>query len=109
MAENTQATNPFMKMFTDPASNPLAKMFADLNAPLYGSLKQFAAQYIDTSEEWAKKMIGWNEKATAWAKSTPLASLFETQRSFASQMVENSAAFARSLWRIEPKTEEKTA
>jgi len=105
MAKNTQATNPFL-MFTDPASNPFAKVWVDLNAPLYGSLKQLATQSIDTSEEWAKKVIDWNEKATAWAKSTPLASFFETQRSFASQVIENSASFARSLWRIEPKAEE---
>jgi hypothetical protein len=97
MAENTQATNPFMKMFEE------------LNAPLCGPLKQAAAQWIDTSAEWAHKALEWNEKMTTWAKETPLASVFATQRSLASQTIENSTALARSLWRIEPKTDEKTA
>lgn len=97
MAKNTQAANPFMKMFEE------------VNAPLCGSVKQAAAQWIDTSAEWAHKSLEWNEKLTAWAKETPLAPLFETQRSLASQVIENSTALARSLWRIEPKTEEKTA
>jgi hypothetical protein len=97
MAENTQGNNPFMKMFEE------------LNAPLYGPLKQAAAQWIDTSSEWAHKAVELNEKMTTWAKETPLASLFETQRSLASQVIENSTALARSLWRIEPKAEDKRA
>ena len=97
MAKHTQAANPFMKMFED------------LNTPLYGSLKQAAAQWIDTSAEWAHKAVEWNEKMTTWAKETPLAPLFETQRSLASQVIESSTALARSVWHIEPKTEEKTA
>lgn len=108
MAETTQTSNPFVKFFTDPERNPLAKIFADLNAPLCGSLKQAAAQSIDTGEEWARKAIELNEKMTAWAKTTPLASVFETQRSLVSQVVENSATFARSLWQVEPKGEEKS-
>ena len=97
MAENTQATNPFMKMFEE------------LNAPLCGPVKQAAAQWIDTSAEWAHKALEWNEKMTTWAKETPLAPVFATQRSLVLQAIENSTAFARSLWRIEPKTDEKTA
>jgi hypothetical protein len=108
MAKNTQADNSFTKMFTDPATNPFAKVFTDLNAPLCGTLKEMATQYIDTSEEWARKALEWSEKATTWAKATPFAPLFETQRSLASQVIENSAAFARSLWKVEPKTDEKT-
>jgi hypothetical protein len=109
MAENAQTTNPFVKIFTDPASNPFAKWFADLSAPWCGSLKQAAAQYIDTSAEWAQRALEWNEQMTAWAKGTPLAQLFEAQRSLTAQMVENSTTLARALWRIEPKTEEKAA
>jgi hypothetical protein len=109
MAETTQNANAFVKFFTDPERNPFAKIFADLNAPLCGSLKQAAAQSIDTGEEWARKAIELNEKMTAWAKTTPLASMFEAQRALVSQVVENSATFARSLWRIEPKSEEKSA
>jgi hypothetical protein len=97
MAEHPQAANPFLKVFED------------LQAPLCGPLQQAAAQWIDTSTEWAHKAVEWNEKMTAWAKETPLAPLFETQRSLASQVIENSTALARSLWRIEPKTKEKAA
>ncbi len=97
MAENTQVNNPFVKMFED------------LNTPWCGSAKQVAAQWIDTSAEWAHKALEWNEKMTAWAKATPLAPLFETQRALASQIIENSTTFARSLWRLEPKTDEKAA
>jgi hypothetical protein len=109
MTENTQSTNPFANFFTDPEKNPFAKMFAELNAPLCGSLKQAAAQSIDTSEEWARKAIELNEKVMAWAKTTPLAPLFEAQRSLATRVIESSATFARSLWRVEPKSEEKSA
>ncbi|HEV8718994.1 MAG TPA: hypothetical protein VGX03_40010 [Candidatus Binatia bacterium] len=97
MAENTQAANPFLKMFEN------------VNAPLCGPLKQAAAQWIDTSAEWAHKALEWNEKMTTWAKETPLAPLFETQRSLAAQVIENSTALARSWWRLEPKTEGKAA
>jgi hypothetical protein len=97
MAKHTQANNPFVKMFED------------LNAPLCGPLKQAAAQWIDTSAEWAHKALEWNEKMTTWANETPLASLLETQRSLASQTIDSSTALARSFWRIEPKSEEKTA
>jgi hypothetical protein len=70
-------------------------------------LKQAAAQWIDTSSQWAYKAVELNEKMTTWAKETPLASLFETQRSLAAQVIENSTALARSLWRIEPNSEDK--
>jgi hypothetical protein len=108
MAEKAHTGNRFAKMFTDPTANPFAKLYTDLSAPLWGPWKQMAAQYIDTSADWAQKAIEWNEKMTTWAKETPLAPVFETQRSLAAQMVERSTNFARALWQLEPKAEEKT-
>jgi len=95
MTEHTWTNNPFMKMF------------GETNAPWGSALKQAAAQYLDTSEKWAQKALELNEQATAWAKETPLAPLFETQRSLARQMVETSAALTRRLWQLEPRAEEK--
>lgn len=108
MAEKAHSANRFAKLFTDPAANPFAKLYTDLSAPVCGPWKQMAAQYIDTSADWAQKAIEWNEKMTTWAKETPLAPLFETQRSLAAQIVERSTNLARALWQLEPKAEEKT-
>ncbi len=91
MAENAQNSNPFVKMFTD------------MNAPWCGTLKQVVAQCLDLGTDWTQRTLELNEQMTAWAKETPLAPLFETQRLLARQMVENSAAFARVLWQIETK------
>jgi hypothetical protein len=88
-------------------SNVFAKMFSEMAAPWCGPLKQVATQYLDTSEKWAQKALELNEKTTAWAKDTPLAPLFETQRSLARQVIETSTTFARQLWQIETKAEEK--
>jgi len=63
--------------------------------------KKAAAWYIDNSEKFAKQAIELQEKATTWAKETPLASLFETQTSMARKFVERSAAAARNLWEIQ--------
>jgi len=109
MAKHEQATPSFEKFFTDSAHNPFLKVFNELNAPLCGSLKQGAAQYLNTTEEWGKKALELNEKLTAWAKETPFSSLFETQRAIASQMIGNSITLARKAWQIEEKEEEKTA
>ena len=109
MADNLWNNNPFLKMFGDAENNPFAKMVNEFNTPLCGSWKQTAAQYISASEEWAQRALEWNEKMTSWAKDTPLASLFETQRHLASQMLENSTAMARRFWQLEDKSQEKTA
>jgi hypothetical protein len=103
MAKHEQAAPSFEKFFTDSANNPFLKVFNELNAPLCGSLKQGAAQYLNTTEEWGKKALELNEKLTAWAKETPLSPLFETQRSVASQLMENSIALARKAWQLEEK------
>jgi phage shock protein A len=65
-------------------------------------VKKAAAWYIETSEKLANQVIDLQEKATGWAKETPLAALFEAQNSFARKVVERSASAARNLWRIQP-------
>jgi hypothetical protein len=91
------------------ANNPFVKMFSEINAPWCNALKQGAAQYIETTEKWAQRALEMNEKATAWAKDTPFAPLFETQQLIARQSVELSTEFARRLWQLEDKVEEKVA
>ncbi len=63
--------------------------------------KKAAAWYIDNSEKLANQAIELQEKATMWAKETPLATLFETQVSMARKLVERSATAARNLWQIQ--------
>lgn len=109
MAASTHTNNPFEKLFAKVGDNPFFKLFSEVNAPLCNSWKETAAQYINASEELAEKAIEWNSKATAWAKETPLASVFETQRNLTSQAVENSLALARRFWQIDEKSEKKAA
>jgi Phasin protein len=63
--------------------------------------KKAAAWYLDTTERVATQALELQEKATGWAKETPLASLFEAQQSIARKFVERSLTAARSLWQIE--------
>jgi hypothetical protein len=109
MAASTHTTNPFEKLFANTTNNPFMKLLSEANAPLCSSWKETAAQYLNASEEWAGKALEWNTKATAWAKETPLASVFETQRNLTSQAVENSLALARRFWKLEEKDEKKAA
>lgn len=103
MAASTHTANPFEKLFSNATNSPFFKLLSEVNAPLCSSWKETAAQYLKASEEWAEKALEWNTKATTWAKETPLASVFETQRNLTSQAVENSLALARRLWQIEEK------
>lgn len=64
--------------------------------------KKAAAWYIDTTERVATQAIELQEKATGWAKETPLASLFEAQHNIARKFIERSASAARNLWQIHP-------
>ena len=77
-----------------------------MNLPFSESMKQMAAQSLASSEKWASQAFEMSEKATEWAKDTPLASIFETQRSFARQILDSSTAMTRQLWQLEPKAEE---
>jgi hypothetical protein len=63
--------------------------------------KKAAAWYIDTTERVATQALELQEKATSWAKETPLASLFETQHNLARKFIERSMTAARNLWQIE--------
>ncbi len=107
MAASTQNTNPFEKLFANATNNPFVKLLSEVNAPLCSSWKETAAQYINASEEWAEKALEWNTKATAWAKETPLAPVFETQRNLTSQAVGNSLTLARRLWNLDEKAEKR--
>lgn len=95
MAENLFAANPFLKVFTE------------MNAPLCDAVKHAAAQYLENGEKWARQTLQWNEKATAWAKATPFAPVFETQRLIAKQAMDLSSNLTRRLWQLEEKTEKK--
>ena len=105
MADNAWNCSAFNKMF-DTGNNPFVKMMGEMNMPFSESMKQMAAQSLESSEKWASRAFEMNEKATEWAKDTPFASIFETQRSFARQMFDSSAALTRQLWQLEPKAEE---
>lgn len=63
-------------------------------------VKKAAAWYIDTSEKFANQALEIQEKATGWAKDTPLAPIFEAQNSIAKKFVERSVNVARNLWQI---------
>lgn len=79
----------------------------DLNAAWRNDMKKMIASYIDTSEGLAKGTLVFQERATAWAKNTPLAPLFASSREITGQWIEGSANLARKLWRIEEEAEEK--
>lgn len=64
-------------------------------------VKKAAAWYIETAEKLATQAIELQEKATGWAKETPLAPIFDAQHSMARKMLERSTAAARNLWQIE--------
>jgi hypothetical protein len=79
----------------------------ELSESFQKNARRIAAWYIETTENLAKEGLRLRERTTSWAKDTPLASIFEAQNTMAQQLVENSARFARDLFRIE-KEEEKS-
>jgi hypothetical protein len=78
--------------------------WARVNESLFSldGMKKAAAWYIETSEKLANQALELQERASGWAKDTPLAPLLEAQNSFARKFVERSANVARSLWQIQP-------
>jgi hypothetical protein len=66
-------------------------------------VKKVAAWYIETGEKLAIQALELQEKATAWAKDTPLAPIFEAQVAITRKLVEGSYSTARSLWQIQPE------
>ena len=77
------------------------QLFSELGTPWYGTAKAITAWYIDTSEQLAKRVLDFQERATSWAKDTPLAPFFTAQHDLVRQFVEGSASMARRLWQIE--------
>jgi hypothetical protein len=88
-------------------ANPFAKVLSEMNAPWCDAVKKAAKQYLENGEKFAQQALKWNEKATEWAKATPLAPVFETQRMVAKQTIDISVDIARRLWQLEDKIEEK--
>jgi len=81
------------------------KFLSELGAPWYGAAKAITAWYIDISEQLAQGALDLQERATSWAKDTPLAPFFTTQQALVRQFVEGSASMARRLWQIERRAE----
>ena len=105
MADNTGRCNSYRKMFGG-EDNPFLKMMGEANVPFSTSVKQIVTQSIESGEKWIGQAFALNEKATEWAKDTPLAPVFETQRSVARQVFASSTALARQLWQLEQPVEE---
>jgi hypothetical protein len=63
-------------------------------------LRRAVAWQIETAEKLANQAIEQQERRVEWAKDAPLAPWFEAQASLARKIVAQSAAAARSLWRI---------
>ena len=80
----------------------MVESFTKLNESFFkpDGAKKVAAWYIETSEKFATQLIELQDKATSWAKETPLAPLFEAQNSMARKLVEHSATAARNLWQV---------
>ena len=78
--------------------------FARMNESVFSldGVKKAAAWYIENGEKLANQALEFQERATGWAKDTPLAPLFEAQHSIARTFVERSASAARTLWQIQP-------
>lgn len=108
MADNAWNCGAFSKIF-DGESNPFLKMLGGMNAPLGGPMKEMAAKSLESGEKWARQAVEMNEKATEWAKDTPLASVFETQRSFALRLIDSSATLVRQMWQLEAEAEKPAA
>ena len=80
---------------------PFTQLFSELSSHWYGAAKALTAWYIDTNEQLAKRALDFQERATSWAKDTPLAPFFTAQHDMVRQFVEGSAGIARRLWQIE--------
>jgi hypothetical protein len=63
-------------------------------------LRQTVAWHIATAEKLANQTIEQQERRVEWAKDAPLAPWFDAQAALARKIVAQSAAAARSLWRI---------
>ena len=80
----------------------------DMSASWRHAMRELVADYIDASEKLAKGTLAFQGRITTWAKDTPWASLFNTQRDLTSQWIEGAAGLARKLWSIEEEAVERT-
>lgn len=80
----------------------------DLSTSWRHDMRDLVADYIDASEKLAKGALAFQDRITTWAKDTPWASLFNTQRDMASQWIEGAASLTRKLWSIEEEAAERT-
>jgi hypothetical protein len=89
------------------AVNELKESRAEHNDRLYGArsgvseARNFVAWYIDNGQKLANQAVDLQERATEWAKDTPLANIFEWQYSLARKFIEGSADLARAVWQVE--------
>jgi hypothetical protein len=85
------------------AREGMAEAFNKLGESFFSmeSAKKAVAWYIDTSEKLATQALELQEKATGWAKETPLAPLFEAQQNLARKFISRSVTAARNLWQLE--------
>src|SRR5262245_20418075 len=81
-----------------PSASPRSK---DLYASWRTTTKQMITVYLDLNEKLAREMLGWYEKATAWAKDTPWAPLVKNQIATVSKVLDDSTTMARKLWQVE--------
>jgi hypothetical protein len=102
--EQTKSENIGGKIVAENNREGFFDSFGKFNESVFSidGVKKAAAWYIETSEKLANQALEFQEKATGWAKDTPLAALFEAQHSFARKFVERSANAARTLWQIHP-------
>ena len=102
--EFTEQTTRLTEQVREQASRfPFFQPFAELNAAWWSGAKQLAAWHIDTSERMARGALEFQEQTTGWAKDTPWAPLFESQRILVRRWVEGSADMARRFWQLEEK------
>ena len=80
----------------------------DLSTSRRHDMRDLVADYIDASEKLAKGALDFQDRITIWAKGTPWASLFNTQRDMTSQWIKGAASLARKLWSIEEEAAERT-
>lgn len=109
MANNMWKDNPFTKTFGNMDLSQFSNLSDFSNSPLMAPMKEMAVRYIDTSEKWANQALDMSEKTTAWANETPVAPMFEAQRSLARQVIGSSTTLARQIWKIEPQAAEETS
>jgi len=76
-------------------------LFNDFANSIIGNMRDIAARTIEANVSFAKQMLDFQTQVTNWAKDTPMAPMFQSQRAFGEQLIDLFAGAARALWRIE--------